>query len=91
MPQLAWIADTTGEIHWFNQRWYDFTGTHLEDVEGWKWKSVHHPDDLERVVEKYKTHIDLEQEWEDTFKIRNASGDYRWFLYRAKPVKDKNG
>ena len=91
IPQLAWIADNTGYIYWYNQRWYDYTGTTLEDVEGWKWKSVHSQDAVSRVVDKYKSHIKAVKEWEDTFQLLGADGTYRWFLSRAMPVKDKKG
>ncbi len=43
LPQLAWIAEADGNIVWYNQRWYDYTGTTLETMRGWGWRSVHHP------------------------------------------------
>ncbi|MEJ7807322.1 MAG: PAS domain-containing protein, partial [Telluria sp.] len=47
IPQLAWVADPTGYIDWYNERWYDYTGTTLEQMQGWGWQTVHHPDTLE--------------------------------------------
>src|SRR5580692_7976942 len=35
IPQLAWTADANGWIYWYNQRWHDYTGTTLEEMEGW--------------------------------------------------------
>ena len=29
IPQLAWIANADGYIYWYNQRWYEYTGTTL--------------------------------------------------------------
>ena len=52
ISQLAWMADETGWIFWYNQRWFDYTGTTLEEMQGWGWKKVHHPDHVERVVKK---------------------------------------
>src|SRR5690606_2267646 len=49
IAQLAWMADPGGSIFWFNRRWFEYTGTRLEDVEGWGWRHVHHPDHLGRV------------------------------------------
>lgn len=57
MDQFAWIADATGSIYWYNQRWYDYTGTNLEAMRGWGWQSVHHPDHLDRVVSLFKHHL----------------------------------
>src|SRR5437762_9171291 len=41
IPQLAWMANANGSIFWYNQRWYDYTGTTFEEVKGWGWKIVH--------------------------------------------------
>ena len=43
IPQLAWVARGDGFVHWYNQRWYDYTGTTPEQMEGWGWQSVHDP------------------------------------------------
>jgi PAS domain-containing protein len=43
IPQLAWMARADGFILWYNQRWYDYTGTTPEQMEGWGWQSVHDP------------------------------------------------
>jgi|GEM_PF-1061684 len=91
IPQLAWIADAGGDIHWFNKRWFEFTGTSLEDVRGWGWRSVHHPDHVERVVEKLARAFATGEAWEDTFPLRGRDGSYRWFLSRAEPVRDEAG
>lgn len=91
IPQLAWIADEKGWIYWYNQRWYDYTGTSLEDMEGWGWKSVHHPDHVDRVVERIQQAWDSGEPWEDTFPLKRHDGVYRWFLSRANPLKDEDG
>ncbi|WP_119680857.1 PAS domain S-box protein [Indioceanicola profundi] len=91
IPQLAWMADQTGAIYWYNQRWYDFTGATPEEVEGWNWRNVHHPDHLERATENYKKAIAAGEAWEDTFPLRGRDGNFRWFLSRALPVRDRRG
>ena len=48
IAQLAWTADQAGSIVWYNQRWYDYTGTTLADAQGWGWRNVVHPDHVER-------------------------------------------
>lgn len=91
IPQLAWIANKDGWIYWYNQRWYDYTGTTLEDMQGWGWKSVHHPDHVDRVVHRIQQAWDSGEPWEDTFPLKRHDGVYRWFLSRANPLKDDNG
>ena len=50
IAQFAWMADESGSIFWYNKRWFDYTGTSLEEMRGWGWQKVHHPEHLERVL-----------------------------------------
>lgn len=91
ISQLAWIADETGWIYWYNDRWYDYTGTKEQDMLGWGWKAVHHEQHVDRVVQHFKTSVESGSSWEDTFPLLSKDGEFRWFLSRAKPVKDEHG
>jgi PAS domain S-box-containing protein len=91
LPQLAWIAEADGNIVWYNQRWYDYTGTTLEAMRGWGWRAVHHPDHLDRVVTRIRRAFETGEPWEDTFPLKGADGVYRWFLSRAQPFRDASG
>jgi PAS domain S-box-containing protein len=91
IAQLAWMAEPDGEINWYNKQWFEFTGTTLDEMRGWGWQKVHHSEHVERVTEKFKRHMQEELVWEDTFPIRGADGEYRWFLSRAIPVRDALG
>lgn len=91
IAQLAWTADPKGLVYWYNQRWYDYTGTTFEQMQGWGWTAVHHPDHLERVVRRVQHSWDTGELWEDTFPIRGKDGEYRWFLSRANPIRDESG
>jgi PAS domain S-box-containing protein len=91
VPQLVWMADANGSIHWYNQRWYEFTGTTLGEMQGWGWTKVHHPDHLERVVGHLRRCFESGEPWEDTFPLRGANGEYRWFLSRAVPMHHDDG
>ena len=91
IPQLAWLADSQGWIYWYNQRWFEYTGFKLEDMEGWGWRRVHHPDHVDRVVERIQHSWDTGEPWEDLFPLRRADGVFRWFLSRANPLRDEDG
>ena len=91
MSQFCWMADASGWIFWYNRRWYEYTGTTLQEVQGWGWRSVHHPDHVDRVVAHYQEAFAAGEDWEDTFPLRSASGEYRWFLSRAVPIRDERG
>lgn len=91
ISQLVWMADENGWVYWYNERWYEYTGTSLEEVQGWKWQKLHHPDHVERVVEKLRRCFETGDTWEDTFPLRSRDGTYRWFLSRAMPLHDSEG
>jgi PAS domain S-box-containing protein len=91
IPQLAWMTDASGSIHWYNQRWFDYTGATLEEVQGWGWRKFHHPDHVDRVVERIRRSFATGEPWEDTFPLRGRDGQYRWFLSRALPIRDRDG
>lgn len=91
IPQLAWMTDAQGSIYWYNNRWYDYTGTTPEEMLGWGWQKVHHPDEVKRVVDRFTTAIEEGKPWEDIFPLRGKDGDYRWFLSRSIPVRKEDG
>lgn len=91
IPQLAWMARPDGCIYWYNQRWYEYTGTTLADMQGSGWRAVHHPDHVDRVVERIQHSWDTGEPWEDMFPLRGKDGGYRWFLSRALPIRDADG
>ncbi len=91
MAQLVWMADAEGSIFWYNQRWFDYTGTTLEQMQGWGWEKVQQSSHIARVVEKWKRHLASGEPWEDTFPLRGADGNFRWFLSRAVPLRDEGG
>lgn len=88
ISQFVWMADEQGSIDWYNQRWFDYTGTTLEEMQGWGWQKVHHPDHVDRVVAKFRAHVASGEIWEDTFPLRGKDGSYRWFLSRAVPIRN---
>jgi PAS domain S-box-containing protein len=91
IPQLAWMAEPSGDVIWFNRRWLDFTGGSAVDMFGWGWTEFIHPGDRAQVDSHLRAEIASGIEWEDTMRIRDASGTYREFLSRAVPIRDDTG
>ncbi len=91
IPQLAWMANPDGSIFWYNQRWYDYTGTTLEEVCGWGWKNFVHADHVAQVVTGIERSWAAGEPWEETFQLRGKDAGYRWFLSRALPIRDVSG
>ncbi|MDP9139116.1 MAG: response regulator [Pseudomonadota bacterium] len=91
IPQFAWMADAAGSVYWYNNRWYDYTGTTPEEMQASGLRKVHHPDHVDRVTEHFKHSFAAGEAWEDTFPLRGKDGEYRWFLSRALPITDESG
>ncbi len=91
IPQMAWTADSFGARTWFNDQWFKYSGVKMENVKGWGWLSLQHPDEVNRVEKKYRKHMQSGLPWEDTYPIRSATGEYRWFLSKANPIRDDKG
>jgi PAS domain S-box-containing protein len=91
IAQLAWMADARGHIFWYNQRWLDYTGLSLAEMAGEGWQQVHDPALVAAVNARYLASMRSEQPWEDTFPLRRHDGEYRWFLSRARPIRNEAG
>jgi PAS domain S-box-containing protein len=89
LPQIIWSADTYGNINYFNSWTYQYTGLQQEDLLGWSWLKFIHPDDMEWAVCEWKRVLIAEEPLKAEFRIRNAaSGEYKWHLHKAVPIKD---
>jgi PAS domain S-box-containing protein len=91
IPNLAWWANGDGFITWYNRRWYEYSGTTPEQMEGWGWQSVHDPGELPKVLERWQGSIATGAPFEMTFPLRGADGVFRPFLTRVIPLKDAAG
>jgi len=91
IPQLCWMANADGWIVWYNQRWYEYTGTTPEQMEGWGWQSVHNPETLQQVLKQWKASLASGEPFDMVFPLKGADGVFRSFLTRVMPVKDHEG
>lgn len=91
MPVLAWSALPDGIVDFFNQRWLDYTGLSPEQAEGWGWTCAIHIDDRQRMSEYWQGMIAKGTSGEIEARLRRFDGEYRWFLFRADPLRDDFG
>ncbi|NNE78601.1 MAG: PAS domain S-box protein, partial [Pricia sp.] len=91
IPNLAWMAHPDGSIYWYNQNWYAYTGTTIDEMQGWGWKSVHDPAHLPTVLENWQKSIDKGEPFEMVFPLKGADNVYRSFLTRIFPVHNELG
>ncbi len=91
LPDLCWMADGDGRVFWRNERWYEYTGTTPQQMDGLGSQSVHDAEILPSVLERWKSSIETGTPFEMEFPLRGADGAYRWFLARIRAVHDHEG
>lgn len=91
IPTLAWSAGADGSAEFFNQRWLDYTGLSPEEARGWGWKAAIHPEDVERIMERWRAILMTASPAELEGRLLRSDGVYRWFLFRATPSLDEFG
>jgi PAS domain S-box-containing protein len=91
MPQLAWVASADGFIHWYNRRWYEYTGLTEQQMAGWGWQQLHDPQLLPVVMDQWQGSIASGEPFEMVFPLRGGDGLFRQFLTRVQPLKDAQG
>ena len=92
IPQMTWTNLPNGQINYYNQQWYTYTGLDFEETKEWGWQSVVHPDDLQNTIDKYLAALKVGGLFEVENRYRRGSDStYRWHLNRAVPLKNENG
>ena len=91
IPALAWSARPDGTADFFNQHYLEYVGLSAEQAEGWGWTAAVHPDDLNGLATIWQQALISEQRAEAEARLRRHDGEYRWFLFRASPLRDETG
>ncbi|RZA19404.1 MAG: PAS domain S-box protein [Lysobacteraceae bacterium] len=91
MPQMVWAARPDGHHDYFNRQWYDYTGLPEGSTEGEKWAAVFHPQDQAEAWTRWRHSLATGDDYEIQYRLRHRSGEYRWVLGRAVPVRDEAG
>jgi formate hydrogenlyase transcriptional activator len=91
LPILASCHLPDGSNAFCNQRWHDYTGLSPEEAHGWGWTVPIHPEDLEKLMDTWSHFLASGEPGEEEARLRRFDGAYRWFLFRAVPVRDELG
>jgi PAS domain S-box-containing protein len=91
IPTLAWSAAPDGSAEFFNQRWLDYTGLSAEQALGSGWQVAIHPDDLPRILKIFREALNSVKPYEVEGRFRRFDGEFRWFLFRGSPLRDRSG
>ena len=91
MPQMVWSTLPDGFHDYYNARWYEFTGVPAGSTDGVGWSGMFHPEDQERAWARWSHSLQTGEQYEIEYRLRHHSGEYRWVLGRAMPIRDEGG
>src|ERR1700734_848539 len=91
IPALIHTARADGYVDYFNERWLEYLGVALDELAGWNWTAVVHPEDVEGMVAKWRACLATGEVFEYETRVRSANGEYRWMFHRKVPLRDTNG
>ena len=91
MPQMVWSTLPDGFHDYYNARWYEFTGVPEGSTDGEAWNNMFHPDDQERAWAEWRQSLDTGEPYRIEYRLRHRSGEYRWVLGQALPIRDASG
>ena len=91
MPNHVWTAPPDGQLDWFNQRVYEYSGARRGELDGQGWTSMVHPEDLSTTAENWSKALNTQLLYEAEFRLKRHDGVYRWHIARAVPIQDDDG
>jgi formate hydrogenlyase transcriptional activator len=91
VPALILTALPDGYFDFFNRTGLKYVGLSLEDMLGWKWTAVIHPEDVEGIVSKWRASLASGEPFVHEARVRRADGEYRWMLHHNIPKRDERG
>ncbi len=91
MPQMVWSTTPDGYHDYYNARWYEFTGVAVGSTDGEAWAGMFHAEDQPAAWEKWRHSLATGDPYETEYRLRHHSGEYRWTLGRAMPIRDRAG
>lgn len=91
IPQIAWTNTIKGDVVFYNQRWYDYTGFNDQQTRALGFKAVVHPDDLKIGFDQFSSILKTGNGGEFQIRVKRADELYRWHLIRLMPIMDQQG
>src|SRR6202795_3643255 len=91
VPAFTWYASPDGRIEYLNQRILDFTAERQENLVGFGWANVLHPEDVERTKNAWLHSVETGEPCEVDQRVRRFDNIYRWFRTNAQPLRDRSG
>ncbi|SFK65572.1 PAS domain S-box protein [Methylorubrum salsuginis] len=91
IEQMIWSTRPDGFHDYYNARWYEYTGMPDGSTDGEAWNGMFHPEDQDRAWAVWRHSLETGETYRIEYRLRHRSGQYRWVLGRAKPLRDAAG
>src|ERR1700693_4092529 len=91
IPTLVWSALPDGSAEFLNRRWLDYAGLSAEEASDWGWTVALHVEDRDRLMDFWRQLLASGEAGESEARLRRFDGEYRWFLFRAGPLRNDSG
>ena len=91
MPNQVWSATPDGQLDWFNEQVFAYSGLNIDDLIGNKWAQMVHPDEIGPAAGIWSKALEAGKQYQVEFRLRRADGAWRWHIARALPIKDAAG
>jgi len=91
MPQFIWTGDTEGNLNYYNQSVFQYSGLSFEQINQEGWLQIVHPDDREINIRLWHEAVKNGTNFICEHRFRKFDGEYRWQLSRAIPQRDAQG
>jgi PAS domain S-box-containing protein len=89
--QIIWTADADGQNAGVSDVWMDLTGQSRAEVAEWGWLDLMHPDDRERAIQAWTRAVATLGSYEEEYRFRSRSGEYRTFAVKGVPLLNPDG
>ena len=90
-PDIIFSSRGDGSRDYLSERFFAYTGGSPESSLGFGWMDYIHPEDREKVRDNWAQCIAANADYEAEYRIRCASGEFRWFRARAVPIRTQEG
>ena len=91
MPQMVWSTLPDGSHDYYNARWYEFTGAPEGSTDGEGWAGMFHEEDQPNAWKNWSHSLATGEPYEVQYRLRHRSGEYRWMIGRALPIRNPDG
>jgi PAS domain S-box-containing protein len=88
IPNHFWTSTSNGELDWFNDQVYAYSGLQPGELDGSGWVAIVHPDDLPLALRNWQEALSSGEIYEAEFRLKRHDGLWRWHIARAVPIRD---